>query len=115
VPLPPGEWIDFWSESRVTGPGEITAAAPLGIIPVFVRAGALLPMLRPTIDTLSPVDDPLLVDSFASRAGPLWVRASAGDESAIRLYDGARLEQLPTEARRERCRSARAGASPAMP
>lgn len=98
VPLPPGEWIDFWSGSRITGPVEITAAAPLGVIPVFVRAGALLPMLRPTIDTLSPVDDPLLVDSFASRAGPLWLRASRGAESAFRLYDGARLEQAPTEA-----------------
>jgi alpha-D-xyloside xylohydrolase len=103
VPLPPGSWVDFWSGLTVVGtvdpraPVQVTVAAPLGFIPLFQRAGSLLPMLRPSIDTLVPVDDPLLVDSFASKSGPLWVRTSPGDEGRIRLYDGTRLAQEPID------------------
>jgi len=44
VKLPPGEWEDYWDRaSRHTGPATIRVAAPLGRIPVFVRAGAAVP------------------------------------------------------------------------
>lgn len=42
VPLPRGEWVDFWTGQPVTGGGTITAAAPLGRIPVYARAGHAL-------------------------------------------------------------------------
>ena len=38
------------------------------------RAGALVPMLRDTVDTLSPVDRRRRIDSFATDPGVLWVR-----------------------------------------
>jgi alpha-glucosidase (family GH31 glycosyl hydrolase) len=42
--LPPGAWEDFWDASRrFEGPATLTAPAPLGRIPVFVRAGARVP------------------------------------------------------------------------
>ncbi len=48
VKLPPGEWEDYWDRSRrYIGPTTIRAAAPLDRIPVFVRAGQLLPTLAP--------------------------------------------------------------------
>ncbi len=43
VYLPAGEWFDFWTDERHAGPGTITAAAPLERIPVYVRAGTVLP------------------------------------------------------------------------
>lgn len=44
VYLPAGDWEDFWDRSRTfRGPLTITAEAPLDVIPVFVRAGAVVP------------------------------------------------------------------------
>jgi alpha-D-xyloside xylohydrolase len=44
VYLPQGEWRDFWTEQTYAGGQTIAIAAPLDRIPVFVRAGATLPM-----------------------------------------------------------------------
>lgn len=45
VALPPGDWLDFWTGERFTGPQTVEAAAPLDRIPVFVRAGAAMLVL----------------------------------------------------------------------
>ena len=43
VYLPAGRWEDFWDRARTfSGPTTVTVDAPLGVIPVFVRAGALV-------------------------------------------------------------------------
>ncbi len=42
VYLPGGAWYDFWTGERLSG--EVTADAPLELMPLYVRAGALLPM-----------------------------------------------------------------------
>lgn len=48
VYLPAGQWEDYWDRSRsFTGPARITVAAPLDVIPVFVRAGAVVPTPEP--------------------------------------------------------------------
>ena len=39
VYLPDGEWFDFWTGERHTGPGGVTLAAPLDRLPLLVRAG----------------------------------------------------------------------------
>ncbi|NJL94938.1 MAG: glycoside hydrolase family 31 protein [Anaerolineae bacterium] len=42
--LPPGEWADLWTGTRYSGDQVVTLAAPLDRIPVFVRAGAQIPV-----------------------------------------------------------------------
>lgn len=91
--LPPGRWLDWWTSAPHDGPGPIEVAAPLGTLPLFVRAGAPIPLLRPTIDTLSPVAAGSDVDSFDSSAGPLTIRTTPGVDSGSAprqdtLYDG---------------------------
>ena len=52
VYLPEGTWYDWWSgvsaaalkEHRYEGPTHILAQAPLEIMPLYVRAGAIIPM-----------------------------------------------------------------------
>lgn len=44
VYLPAGEWVDFWTGSRFEGAQHIVADAPLEQMPLFVRAGAIIPM-----------------------------------------------------------------------
>jgi hypothetical protein len=44
--LPPGEWIDYWDESAVyAGDQFYIMNAPLGREPIFIRRGAIIPML----------------------------------------------------------------------
>ncbi len=43
VYLPEGNWYDFWSDESHLGPVELEVAAPLERIPLFVRAGSVLP------------------------------------------------------------------------
>lgn len=45
VYLPDGsDWYDFWTNERFTGGQEIEVTAPLERLPLFVRAGSVLPM-----------------------------------------------------------------------
>jgi alpha-D-xyloside xylohydrolase len=39
------EWVDFWSGRRHPAGGTLRIHAPLSRIPIFVRAGAILPMM----------------------------------------------------------------------
>ena len=43
VYFPKGAWIDFWTEKIYAGPKTITVDAPLDRIPMFARAGAIIP------------------------------------------------------------------------
>jgi alpha-glucosidase (family GH31 glycosyl hydrolase) len=43
IALPPGAWRDFWTNTTYAGDQVVTLDAPLDRIPVFVRAGAILP------------------------------------------------------------------------
>jgi alpha-D-xyloside xylohydrolase len=43
--LPSGtDWFDFWSGEKLTGGKKITSETPIDIMPVYIRAGAILPI-----------------------------------------------------------------------
>ncbi|MBI1773928.1 MAG: glycoside hydrolase family 31 protein [Proteobacteria bacterium] len=44
VYLPGGTWYDFWTQERHDGPASVSVPAPLDRMPLFVRAGAILPL-----------------------------------------------------------------------
>ncbi|MCS6823013.1 MAG: glycoside hydrolase family 31 protein [Cytophagaceae bacterium] len=44
VYLPEGQWYYFWDDTYYDGNSEVWAEAPLDIIPIYVKAGAVLPM-----------------------------------------------------------------------
>ena len=91
--FPPGEWIDWWTGTRYAGAQESVVPAPLGTLPLFVRAGGIVPMLRPTIDAILPTTDPARVDSYATTPGVLYVRVVPGEQSTFALFDGAEIGQ----------------------
>ncbi len=47
VYLPSGTWHDFWTDELLTGPARVEAAAPLERLPLYVRAGSVVPMAPP--------------------------------------------------------------------
>ncbi|MDH5493189.1 MAG: hypothetical protein OEY14_14645, partial [Myxococcales bacterium] len=49
--LPPGRWIHFFTRLPYEGSAALTVPAPLGMPPVFIRAGAILPLLPADLDT----------------------------------------------------------------
>jgi alpha-D-xyloside xylohydrolase len=52
VYLPAGaDWYNFWTNERVRGGRTITVSAPIDIIPIFVRAGSILPLGEPVEST----------------------------------------------------------------
>jgi alpha-D-xyloside xylohydrolase len=90
VYLPAGEWVDYWTGDRHPGRRRVTVAAPLdgGRAPVFVRAGAILP-LAPDFDTLAATD----ASGVLAYTGDLAIRIfPGGGASDLTLYDGTRLQ-----------------------
>jgi alpha-D-xyloside xylohydrolase len=86
VYLPAGcNWYDFWTGQLFHGGQEITAAAPLDIIPLFVRAGSILPM------------GPVIQYADENPHAPIEVRVYAGTDSQFEFYedegDSYRYEQ----------------------
>lgn len=57
VYLPSGRWYDWWSGEAFEGPTHILAEAPLERMPLYVRAGAIIPM-APVMQSIDeqPVD-----------------------------------------------------------
>ena len=52
VYLPGGaDWYNFWTNERVHGGQAISVAAPIDVIPLFVRAGSILPLGEPVEST----------------------------------------------------------------
>lgn len=47
VYLPNDLWIDFWTGEKFQGGDHVLADAPLDSIPLYVRAGAVIPMAEP--------------------------------------------------------------------
>jgi alpha-D-xyloside xylohydrolase len=54
VHLPQGAWLDYWSGARLEGPLDTVVEAPLDRIPLFVKAGAVLPKIPEDVMTLVP-------------------------------------------------------------
>ncbi|HEX3969010.1 MAG TPA: glycoside hydrolase family 31 protein [Edaphobacter sp.] len=55
VYLPSGaDWYNFWTNEKVRGGQRITVNAPIDILPLFVRAGSILPFGEPVESTNEP-------------------------------------------------------------
>jgi alpha-glucosidase len=74
VYLPAGEWFNFWTGEKVVGPKSITVDAPLDVLPLFVRGGAIIPMQQVVQYTDEAPIDPLTLNIFpaADSTGALY-------------------------------------------
>jgi alpha-D-xyloside xylohydrolase len=73
--LPQGKWYDFWSGTSTTGGNVIDAAAPLDRMPLYIRAGSILPM------------GPELEWSTQKPADPIEVRVYRGADGDFTIYE----------------------------
>ncbi|HKX28501.1 MAG TPA: TIM-barrel domain-containing protein [Blastocatellia bacterium] len=87
VYLPRTDWYDFWTEERVEGGREINRPVDLTTMPLYVRAGSIIPFGPVKQYTAEPVD------------GPLSLVIYPGADAACALYedDGRTLGYRGTE------------------
>ncbi len=75
VYLPDGcSWFDFWTGERMAGGRTIQAKAPLHTLPLYVRAGSIVPMGR-------------VVQHAGESPDPLEIRIYPGADAEFALYE----------------------------
>jgi alpha-D-xyloside xylohydrolase len=73
----PGQnaWIDFWTGEKFDGGQTITAPAPIDIMPIYVKAGSIIPM------------GPFLQYTTEKSADPIELRIYPGADGTFNLYE----------------------------
>jgi alpha-glucosidase len=74
IKLPPGTWYDFWSATRFTDKDKIVLSPKLDELPLYVRAGSIMPM------------QPVIQATNETPSGPLELRVYPGDNCRGSLY-----------------------------
>ena len=69
VYLPRGSWYDFWTGEPIQGGREISRDVSLDIMPLYVRAGSILPLGPIKQYTTERVDQPLSVSIYPGTDG----------------------------------------------
>jgi alpha-glucosidase (family GH31 glycosyl hydrolase) len=64
VYLPAGGWCDFWTQERVEGGREISRKVDLATLPLYVRAGSILPLSPVKQFAGERVDQPLSISIY---------------------------------------------------
>jgi alpha-glucosidase/alpha-D-xyloside xylohydrolase len=67
--LPDGDWYDFWTNERQVGKREVTHKVDLATMPLYVRAGAILPLDPVRQHTGQAVDEPTTIRVYPGRDG----------------------------------------------
>jgi alpha-D-xyloside xylohydrolase len=75
--LPQATWYDFWTGEKLAGGKRIQADAPLNRIPLYVRAGSILPL------------GPEVQYATQTPASPIELRIYPGTDGSFTLYNDA--------------------------
>ena len=75
VYLPKGKWFDFNTGAAVEGNQTLSVTAPLDAIPMYARAGSILPL------------GPVMQSTMLGKADPLEVRVYPGANATFTLYE----------------------------
>jgi alpha-D-xyloside xylohydrolase len=77
--LPPGTWYDFWTGKRTEGGRTMETVAPLERLPLFVRAGSIIPF-GPDLEYASEKPaDPIEVRVYRGASGDFTLYEDEGD------------------------------------
>jgi alpha-glucosidase len=93
-------WYDFYSGKRHEGKQRVTLAAPLSVIPVLARAGAVIPM-RPVVQYVdqAPLDPLTLVVFPTEQQDPVSSSLYEDDGKTFSYRSGVYARRSLTQAR----------------
>jgi len=98
--LPHGKWYDFWTNKMIDGGREITRDVDLSTIPLYVRAGAVIPMGPVKQYTTERVDGALSLAVFPGADGRSFLYEDDGESFDFRKGNFMRLEMRWTDSAR---------------
>jgi alpha-glucosidase len=96
--LPPGEWYEWFTGARLRGPATVTRSFALNEVPVYLRAGAIVPMATTARRSDAQPKDLLALAVFPGVSGATRVYQDAGDDTG---YQNGRFAWTPVTERRE--------------
>lgn len=101
VYLPRGVWHDFWTGETLTGGREITRAVDLATLPLYVRAGAVIPRGPVKQYVGDPVPGPIELTVYPGADGAFFLYDDDGESFNYRRGDwmGVRLRWTDRERR----------------
>ena len=114
VYFPAGTWYDFWTGSTTAGGSSVSVNAPLSQIPLFVKAGSVVPM-GPNIQYATQSMDPLEIRIYKGQDGSFTLYEDQADGYD---YESGKYSQIPLawrESTQELTIGARTGSYPGMP
>jgi alpha-D-xyloside xylohydrolase len=115
VYLPGGsDWHDALTGKRLSGGRTVTAAAPRERVPLFVRAGAIIPAGPDVQWTGEAPQGPLTLHVFAGADGRFTLYEDAGTDMGYARGEFARIPIVWNEATRTLTLGAREGSFPGM-
>ena len=77
--LPAGYWYNFWTGEMLNGERNITAAAPLNRIPLFIKAGSVLPVGPRVQYAMQEVMEPLKIMVYPGANGSFELYEDEGE------------------------------------
>jgi alpha-glucosidase/alpha-D-xyloside xylohydrolase len=69
VYLPKGDWYDWWTNAKSAGGTSVTRAVDLATMPIYVRAGAIIPLDPVRQYTSQPVSEPTTLRIYGGADG----------------------------------------------
>jgi alpha-glucosidase len=84
VHLPPGRWMSWHDDSQHVGPRRVTVAAPLESLPMFLRAGAIVPTQSPIRHTRETPEEPCIFEVAPGDDGAATLVEDDGETTAYR-------------------------------
>ncbi len=76
--LPPGRWTDFFTGATFTGPMTTSVSVPLNRMPVFVRAGGIIPEQTGPSTSPAAASKALVLDVFPGSSGRFNLYSDSG-------------------------------------
>ena len=114
LPPAPG-WYDFWTGRRWVGDQKILAQAPLDRIPLFVKAGSILPLGPEREYAMESPDAPLTLRIYPGADADFTLYNDAGDSYDYEKGEHATVALHWDDAARTLTIGARQGSYPGMP
>lgn len=89
VYLPAGSWMDYWQKTWLQGPVWLNVEAPLDVIPLYIRAGSIIPYAPPMNYVGEKPCDPLTVEIYpASGRHERQIWTPEGRQIRIEYFSG---------------------------
>jgi alpha-glucosidase len=99
--LPRGRWTDFWSGESHEGGRTMSRTVDLATMPLFVRAGAIVPLDPVRQYTNEPVSEPLALNVYPGADGTCRLYDDDGKSFAYRDGDWMGIDVTWRDARRQ--------------